>query len=177
MCKNVGALCNAQSSRVQRTRSIRNIIYLWQKVTVCTFTASLVFPSICKHFSDPLCSVLNIQYTNLCLHPHDMCTNCYLDSFEFYERGKIEEANQCTIITIILVSITFASLFITLDTAILGILERHKAPLPPLASARNRSLILPPAKSPSALLTWHNKKLHNPIHSLANLDCNTKRQF
>lgn len=53
--------------------------------------------------------------------------------------------------------------------------NRHP-PLP--ASTENRSLILPPAKSPSAPpAQQNNKKLHNPMHSQANLDCNILWQF
>ncbi len=84
--------------------------------------------------------------------------------------------------TMNLVSVAFAGPFITLNTVILGTPERldiscrHAAP-PLAASTENRSLVLPPAKSPSAPPTQHNKKLHNPIHSQANLDCNTQWQF
>lgn len=82
-----------------------------------------------------------------------------------------------------LVSVAIAGPFITLSTVILGTLERldisSRPTAPPLAaSTENRSLVLPPAKSPSAPPTQHNnKKLHNPIHSQANLDCNTLWQF
>lgn len=85
--------------------------------------------------------------------------------------------------TMNLVSVAFASPFITLDTVILGTLvrlnisRRHTAP-PLAASTESRSLILPPAKSPSAPPTQHNnKKLHNPTHSQAYRDCNTPWQF
>lgn len=85
--------------------------------------------------------------------------------------------------TMNLVSVAFAGPFITLNTVILGTLERLGYKQQTYCSSapcltKNRSLILPPAKSPSALpAQQNNKKLHNPIHSQANLDCNTLWQF
>lgn len=85
--------------------------------------------------------------------------------------------------TMNLVSVAFAGPFITLNTVILGTLERLGYKQQTYCSSapcltKNRSLILPPAKSPSAPPAQHNnKKLHNPIHSQANLDCNTLWQF
>lgn len=55
--------------------------------------------------------------------------------------------------------------------------SRHTGPPLP-ASTENRSLILPPAKAPSAPAAQHNdKNLHQPTHSHANLDSNTLWQF
>lgn len=168
---------------------------------------SLVFTSICKHvhmLSNLIAfTVLHYEWAQACVsfqriqftyNSHVSTRTDFLEvhirilkspwralSSVLFGEGKKYWPNHWTVN---LVSVAFAGPFITLHSVILGTPERlnisSRRTAPPLhASIQNRSLILPPAKAPSAPLCTpkQQKILFNLTHSQANLECNSSWQF